>query len=82
MLSWVCLVIDRRWRQIVIRTKKETQASVSVAFLAKYDEENLALLEHTCLTNREISLKLSPPIGITTSAFVWKPGISTPPTLV
>ena len=82
MLSWVCLVIDRRWRQIVIRTKKETQASVSVAFFAKYDEENLALLEHTCLTNRETSLKLSPPIGITASAFVWKPGISTPPTLV
>ena len=81
MLSWVCLVIDRRWRQIVIRTKKR-QASVSVAFFAKYDEENLALLEHTSLTNREISLKLSPPIGITTSAFVWKPGISTSPTLV
>ena len=28
------------------------------------------------------SLKLSPPIGVTISAFVWKLGISTPPTLL
>ena len=29
-----------------------------------------------------ISLKLSPPIGVTTSAFVWKLGILTLPTLL
>ena len=29
-----------------------------------------------------ISLKLSPPIGVTTSAFIWKLGILTPPTLL
>ena len=44
MLSWVCLVIDRRWRQIVIRTKRETQASVSVAFFTKYDEEKFSFV--------------------------------------
>ena len=41
--------------------------------------------EHTCLTNDIIGWdksKITPLIDVTTSAFVWKPGTSTPPTLL
>ena len=48
-------------------------------------KRNSALLEHTYLNNHTIGgiiLKLSLLISVTTSAFVWKPGILTPPALL
>ena len=66
------------WEQIVGRSF----FNVAVFFCKK---ENSALSEQTCLTNHTIgwdNSKLSPLIGVTTSAFVWRLGILTPPTLL
>ena len=59
-------------RQLSRRLKEHQKAF----FFGK--KENSALSERTCLTNHPIGWDNS---EITTSAFVWKPGISTPPTL-
>ena len=40
--------------KLCLELKKETQTSISVVFFAQFDEENLALSEHTCLTNHTI----------------------------
>ena len=51
---------------------------MSVVFFAQFDEENLTLSEHTCLTNHTIGWdesKLLPLIDVT-SAFVWKPHLN------
>ena len=72
--------IGQTKHQFSIRLKKHQK----VVFFCKKIKENSALSEHTCLTNHtigRISLKLPPVNGVTTSAFVWKPGISTLPTL-
>ena len=66
-------------RQFDLRFKEHQKA----VFFCK--KENSALSEHTCLTNHTVgwdNLKLSPLIGVITSAFIWKPGILTPPTLL
>ena len=58
---------------------KEHQRAVSSC-----EKENSALSQHTCLINHQLGgtiLKLSPLVDVTTSAFVWKPCISTLPTL-
>ena len=71
--------IGQTKRQFGTRLKEHQKA----VFFCK--KENSALLEHTCLTNHTIGgiiLKLSLLIGVTTSAFVWKPGILTPPALL
>ena len=57
-------------RQFGTRLKEHRKA---VIFCKK---ENSALSEHTWLTNVQLGgiiLKLSPLIGVTTSAFVWRP---------
>ena len=71
--------IGQTKRQFGTRLKEHQKA----VFFCK--KENSALSERTCLTNHTIGWeksKLSPPIGVTISAFVWKLGISTPPTLL
>ena len=72
--------IGQTKRQFGTRLKEHQKA----VFFCK--KENSTLSKHTCLTNHRILggiiLKLSPLIGVTTSAFVWKLGILTPPTLL
>ena len=64
-------------RQFGTRLKEHQKA----VFFCK--KENSASSEHAYLTNHiGIILKLPPLIGVTTSAFVWKIGILTPPTLL
>ena len=57
---------------------------MSVVFFAQFDEENLALSEHTCLNNHTIGWDESK--TITTNRrhqrLCLETGISTPPTLV
>ena len=60
-------------RQLSRRLKEHQK----VFFFGK--KENSALTERTCLTNHPIGWDNS---EITISAFDWKPGISTPPTLL
>ena len=80
------------FRAMTVITSVSDRPNISLVYVcikkwssfAKKKEENSALSEHTCLTNHTIGriiLKLPPVNGVTTSAFVWKPGISTPPTL-
>ena len=64
--------IGQTKRQFGTRLKEHQKA----VFFCK--KENSALSEHTCLLTIQLGgiiLKLSPLIGVTTSAFVWKLGI-------
>ena len=68
--------------EYIVQTKRQfgTRLREHQKAVFFYVKENSALSEHTCLTKHGI--KLSSLIDITTSAFVWKPGISTPLTLI
>ena len=80
---YFCQIKGFRVMTVISRLKEHQKA----VFYCK--RENSALSEHTCLTNQtvgwdnsKIILQLSPPIDVTTNAFFWKLGISTPPTLL
>ena len=92
-LSWKNNEPTNLFRAMTVITSVSDRPIISLVYVWKSikkwcsfakKKRNSALSEHTCLTNHtigRISLKLPPVNGVTTSAFVWKPGVSTPPTL-